>query len=134
MRLRDPTARYSWPGDKWLASLPTDLWLRSTPASKRSLRLLPHFDPYLLAHHEKEHLVAPEQYKRVYRKAGWISPVLLWNGRVVGVWSHERRGGLWKIEVEPFEELSKTIRNLIQKEAKRLGRFLRLDPEIRFAG
>ncbi len=48
------------------------------------LRLLPSFDPYLLGHVDKRHLVDNRHYKRVYRKAGWISPVVLLNGRVTG--------------------------------------------------
>lgn len=107
--------------------------IHSSPSRKRTLRLLPHFDPYLLAHDEKDHLVTPENYKRVYRNAGWISPVVLWNGRVIGVWSHKQKGDLWKIEVEPLEQLSKTVRNAIQKEARRMGRFLKLNSELRFA-
>jgi hypothetical protein len=51
------------------------------------LRLLPHFDPYMLGHVDKDHLVDPDYYKRVYRNQGWISPVILLNGRVIGAWS-----------------------------------------------
>ncbi|HVI09219.1 MAG TPA: winged helix DNA-binding domain-containing protein, partial [Candidatus Binatia bacterium] len=46
-----------------------------TPSS--SVRLLPHFDVYLLAHRDKDHLLSAAHYKRVYRNQGWISPVVL---------------------------------------------------------
>lgn len=96
------------------------------------LQLLPHFDPYLLGHSEKGHLVSPTQYKRVYRKAGWISPVVLLNGRVVGVWSYTRGGKRLSLKVEPFERFSKTIRARIEEKAASLGDFLETSWEIKF--
>jgi uncharacterized protein YcaQ len=97
------------------------------------LRLLPHFDPYLLGHADKDHLVDASYYKRVYRNQGWISPVVLLNGRVIGVWSYARRGKGLLFEVELFEKLSKTIRARIEEEAASLGDFLEMPWEIQFS-
>jgi len=88
------------------------------------LRLAPGFDPYMLAHAEKSHLVDDAFYKRVYRNQGWISPVVLLNGRVIGVWSVVRRGKESAAEVELFERASKDTRSRIDEEAGRLGSFL----------
>jgi len=97
------------------------------------LRLLPGFDPYLLGHAEKDHLVNSSDYKRVYRNQGWISPVILLNGRVIGTWSHHRRAKQSFLEIEPFENFSKTIRNRIAEEAESLGNFLKASWEIKFS-
>ncbi len=98
----------------------------------QTLQLLPHFDPYLLGHSEKDHLVSPTHYKRVYRKAGWISPVVLLNGRVIGIWSYTRGGKRLSLKVEPFERFSKTIRAKIEEKAASLGDFLETSWEIKF--
>ncbi len=45
------------------------------------MRHLGHFDPYLLAHRGKEHLVDERHYKAAIRKAAWVSAVLLVDGR-----------------------------------------------------
>jgi hypothetical protein len=90
------------------------------------LRLLPHFDPYLLAHTDKDHLVSRANYKNVYRKAGWISPVILLNGSVFGTWSHKRKGGKLVLKIDPFEKFTKAIKTKIEEEAVSLGRFLEL--------
>lgn len=87
------------------------------------LRLLPGFDPYMLAHAEKDHLVGAEFYKRVYRNQGWISPVVLLNGRVIGVWS-ARQGKGSSLEIGLFEKASKTTHAKIEEEAASLGAFL----------
>jgi len=97
------------------------------------LRLLPHFDPYLLAHADKNHLVDSSHYKRVYRNQGWISPVILLDGRVVGVWSYTRRAKRWALEIEPFEKFSKAIRAKIEEEAASLGNFLGTSWDIKFS-
>jgi uncharacterized protein YcaQ len=88
------------------------------------VRLLPGFDPYLLAHAEKDHIVSSQHYKRIYRNQGWISPVILINGRVVGIWSCTRKGKALSCKVELFEKVSKLHRTKIQDEAESLGRFL----------
>lgn len=98
----------------------------------QALRLLPHFDPYLLAHADKNHLVSSPHYKRVYRNQGWISPVILLDGRVIGVWSYTRRAKRWLLEIEPFEKFSKAIREQIEKETASLGGFLGTAWEIKY--
>jgi uncharacterized protein YcaQ len=87
------------------------------------LRLLPGFDPYLLGHTDKSHLVDDEFYKRVYRNQGWISPVVLLNGRAIGIWAVAGRGKDI-LQVELFAKASKVIRKGIETEAERLGIFL----------
>ncbi len=88
------------------------------------VRLLPAFDPFLLAHAAKDHLVERTHYKRVYRNQGWISPVILIDGRVAGIWSHARKGGKLSVEVTPFEKFPKKVRARIEEEAASLARFL----------
>jgi uncharacterized protein YcaQ len=88
------------------------------------LRLLPHFDCYLLAHSEKEHLVGAGNYKRVYRSQGWISPVILLDGRVVGTWSYKRRGQRLTTQIELFEKIPKLLQGRIKEETDSLERFM----------
>lgn len=98
--------------------------LREPPPDDLPVRLLPSFDSYLLAHRGKDHLVDATHYKAVYRKAGWISPAVLVDGRVAGVWSHEKRGHRLRVEIEPFAPLPAVVRQQIAVEADDLGRFL----------
>jgi uncharacterized protein YcaQ len=88
------------------------------------VRLLPSFDPYLLSHAEKDHLVDRRWYKKVYRSQWWISPVVLLNGRVIGIWAWARRGKRSSFEMEMFAKVSRDIRAKIDEEAARLKNFL----------
>ncbi|MCI0490241.1 MAG: winged helix DNA-binding domain-containing protein, partial [Blastocatellia bacterium] len=88
--------------------------LKNSFPEGRTLRLLPYFDPYLLGHADKDHLVSSADYKRVYRNAGWISPVVLLDGKIIGTWSYKRRAKSVSLEVEPFEKFSKIVRARIE--------------------
>jgi len=88
------------------------------------VHLLPNFDSYLLGHKSHRNIVGEGNHKKVYRGQGWVSPVLLVNGRAAGVWSYSQgRKGL-EVVVEPFSELSAGVRSQVHEETQRLGRFL----------
>jgi hypothetical protein len=54
------------------------------------LRLLPAFDQYVLGPGTADpHVVPPPFRKRVARAAGWISPVVVHGGRIVGTWRED---------------------------------------------
>ena len=108
------------------------LQLANGAKAGQSVNLLPHFDSYLLGHVEKDHLVHPNYYQRVYRNQGWISPVVLLNGRAIGVWSYARQAHRWALAIEPFEKFSKGVQAKIAAEAARLGDFLGVSWTIEF--
>ncbi|MFB4265466.1 winged helix DNA-binding domain-containing protein [Nonomuraea sp. GTA35] len=61
-------------------------------APSAAVHLLPGFDQYILgAPRDLAPLLPPELKARVSRQAGWISPVVVHEGRVAGVW--EAKGG-----------------------------------------
>lgn len=97
--------------------------LRDGIPAERSVRLLPHFDPYLLAHREKDHLVETRHYKLVYRNQGWISPVVLVDGNVAGVWAHQRLGKKLEVTIQPFGKFSRAVRSAVAQEAQSLADF-----------
>src|SRR5260370_16361532 len=53
-----------------------------------SVVLLPLFDPYMLGHASRDHIVERAFASRVSRTAGWISAVVLVNGTVAGTLAH----------------------------------------------
>jgi hypothetical protein len=96
------------------------------------IRLLPSFDTYLLAHRAKDHLLSKKHYKRVYRNQGWISPVVLVDGAVAGVWSYKLERKKLLVETEPLGRLSQATRAAIKGEAERLAIFFASDLALRF--
>jgi len=96
------------------------------------LRLLPAFDPYLLAHAEKDHRLEDSHYKRVFRQAGWISPVILLDGRIVGLWSYTRSRNSFTVDIEPFTSFRGPVRAKIEHEVESLAHFLEATCAIRY--
>jgi hypothetical protein len=78
-------------------------------------------------------LLDPAEKKRVYRNQGWISPVLLVNGRMDGVWKHERKGKRLTVTIEPFGKLPKWARKEAEAEAERLAEFLGGELDVSWA-
>jgi uncharacterized protein YcaQ len=89
------------------------------------VRLLPGFDQWVVgASRTAPAQLDPEHKARVYRPQGWLSPVLLVNGRMEGVWRHARKGRRLIVELEPFGRLPKWARIQAEREASRLADFL----------
>jgi hypothetical protein len=78
--------------------------------------------------------LANVHYKRVYRNQGWISPVILVDGKVIGVWSYKTQGRTLLIQIEPFAKLSRAIHGVIEQEADALAVFFDRTAAIEFAG
>jgi hypothetical protein len=83
--------------------------------------LLPAFDQYVVAAPRADSpALAEDQRGRVYRPQGWLSPVLLVDGRIEGVWRHERRAGTLTVEIEPFGDPGEEVRAGAEAQARRL--------------
>jgi hypothetical protein len=95
--------------------------LQATSHELNSVHLLPYFDVYLLAHRFKEHFLKPRFYKRVYRNQGWISPVVLINGEIAGVWSYKLARKTLEIEIELFARVGSRTRRQIKERAAELA-------------
>jgi hypothetical protein len=90
-----------------------------------SLRLLPHFDPYTIAVARHSAALLPAAARdQVYRVQGWISPVVLVDGRIAGVWERSERSSGITLAVSLFSPESAIVKQGIEREAERLSKFL----------
>jgi len=90
-----------------------------------AVRLLPAFDHYVVAAPRDAGAVLPASHRaRVYRPQGWLSPVLLVDGRMAGVWAHEVQGDRLAVTIEPFARVDRGVRARAEAEAERLAAFL----------
>ncbi|UNO40652.1 crosslink repair DNA glycosylase YcaQ family protein [Streptomyces sp. MST-110588] len=85
----------------------------------REVRLLAGFDQYVLGPGTADtRLIAPSRRKAVSRAAGWISPVVVHGGRVVGVWEFTDE----EVVVTLFEEAGDVPADALEAEAAHLAR------------
>jgi hypothetical protein len=103
--------------------------------ASRVVRLLPAFDPFLLPRQTRPHLVrSAEEYARIYRPQGWITPVVLQGGRAVAVWQWKRKGAKLEVSVEPLEPLRAQTGAALEREATALARYLGAERELILPG
>ncbi|OZM76703.1 hypothetical protein CFP66_40085 [Pseudonocardia sp. MH-G8] len=87
--------------------------------------LLPGFDPWVLAPlSHRRRAVPTEHTAEVSRTAGWISPVLVVDGAVAGVWELERRGDEPVVAVRPFAPPRPAVRAAAEEHAGRYAALL----------
>ena len=101
----------------------------------RTVRLLPAFDQYVIGSTLHAARLLPGDFKdRVHRPQGWVSPVLLVDGRMDGVWRHERSGRRLTVTIEPFVAVPAWARRGAAQEAERLAAYLGGNLELVWAG
>ncbi|WP_017582738.1 winged helix DNA-binding domain-containing protein [Nocardiopsis valliformis] len=84
-----------------------------------SVRLLGGFDQYILGPGTKDQRILPAEHRaKVSRTAGWISPIVLVGGRVVGVW--DSADGV--LTVKLFEGATEPDTDALETEADRVAR------------
>ena len=85
------------------------------------VQLLPAFDPYILGHSNRDHLVDRVHGPKVSRTAGWISAVVLVDGKVAGTWTHSLAKKNLRMDVEPFRKLTPAVKSQIRHRADALA-------------
>jgi hypothetical protein len=92
----------------WMTAEGAAAAARSGPAE--GVYLLPGFDPNVLAPiGHRPHTIPAGHVDDVSRAAGWISPVLLVDGRIAGTWEAARSGNGTRVTVTPFATLPATV-------------------------
>src|SRR5258708_3378801 len=93
------------------------------------VRLLPAFDQWVVCASRRVPALLDAKYRHriigyIGRLQGWVSPVLLVNGHIAGVWKHQHKGRTVSVEIEPFAKLPRWTGPHIAAEAERLAAFL----------
>ena len=120
--LADELVEVSIDGQK-LQTLGGDIDAIQKARIEQPVQLLPLFDPYLLGYSNRDHLFEKVHAPKVSRIAGWISAVVLINGRVEGTWTHAVNKGTLRI-------VTLEVRKRATEIAKALGA---ARAEVRFA-
>jgi hypothetical protein len=105
--------------------LRSDLDELSAFEPEKAARLLPLFDQYVVSSNRGIEQLLPQAHRdAVFRQAGWISPVILVDGAVAGVWKHDLKGAKLTVELAPFGKVPKWALKQLSAEAERLRDYL----------
>jgi hypothetical protein len=95
------------------------------------VRLLPHFDPYLLGYANRDAAVPAEHGTKVWTGGGYVLPTVVADGRVLGTWSGARRGRRLEVSVTPFAATwDDAVRTGVESELEDIGRFAAVEPRL----
>jgi hypothetical protein len=93
--------------------------------TRESVRLLGHFDTFLLGYRRRDHLGGAAAESWIHTGGGgWIRPVVCVDGWITGGWRLDRVPGGFEIVVTPFEQQSGRERTGIAREAASISAFL----------
>ena len=95
--------------------------IAATRATAGEVHLVGGFDPFIVGAGLRDQLLPAKHLKRVSRTAGWISPVLLVDGRAAGVWDSRRAGDRLTITIDAFGSLAPAVRRAIVGAAERVA-------------
>lgn len=89
--------------------------------SSPSAFLLPAYDELTVAYKDRSAILPPE-----YGKASFygLKPMIVVNGRIVGMWRRVVAKGKVGVELQYFEKISKTATRLVEREVERYKRFV----------
>jgi hypothetical protein len=96
------------------------------------VRLLPMFDAYTHGSIDYDQLLPAEHRRLVFRPQGWISAVVLVDGRIGGVWEYKTRTSGTTVKVRMFATPDARVRDAIVAEAERLNSFLDTTVAVEF--
>ena len=112
----------------WLPAGETE---NSWAAAQGVVRLLPHFDCYLIGCHPRERLVPAAWARRVLTRGSIGNlPLLVIDGVVAGVWQQRRKGRRLDVQVEAFQPLRADQQRELEAAAARIGEIVEAESAL----
>jgi hypothetical protein len=101
-----------------------DALAAATP--EHAARLLPGFDPFTNELPRRvDSVLTPPNHDAVHRVAGWVTPIVVVDGRVAGTWEiATARAGTGTLAVQPFGRWRGGARKELAPELERIAAFL----------
>jgi len=97
---------------------------------KNPVHLLPAFDEFLISYRDRSASLPQENFIRAVSSNGIFRPIIIFDGKVIGLWSRKTRNGKISLTTELFTPQSPFVKRAIEKEAEAFGRFLNKEIEI----
>jgi hypothetical protein len=107
-----------------------DLWTlgamdADAEIKRPAVRLLGHFDTFLLGYRRREHVGDAAAEAWIHRGGGgWIRPVVVVDGWIEGAWRLTQSASAVEITVMPFDRVSRRADPAIGREVASIGSFL----------
>ena len=101
------------------------------PLKEPEIYLLPAFDEFLIGYRDRSASLARKNHKEAVSSNGIFRPVIVLDGRIVGVWKRILKGDSVILETDYFNRSSKSFNHLVKNAATRFGIFLGRKAEVK---
>ena len=125
----DKLAEVSVEGKKgkfWLLKEDLEVFNKLDMKEKLPLHLLPNFDPLIMGHKDKSHIMKSEYRKKVFLALGDVAATLLIDGYVRGTWHYKKGKNKLVVTISPFEKLETANVEKIHSKIEGLSNFMEL--------
>lgn len=108
--------------------------LSAPKAVSPTVHLLPGFDEYVLGYKDRDAVLDPAHAKKVVPGGnGMFKPIIVVDGRVVGIWKRAFKKGTLVFTHQPFNTLNKAETQAVAVAAERYGVFVNLPVALDFS-
>ncbi|GAB4024315.1 winged helix DNA-binding domain-containing protein [Spirosoma gilvum] len=106
---------------------------RHVSASRHeSLYLLPSFDEYTVSYKDRSAVLTADAHKQAISANGIFSPIIVYNGSVIGLWKRTIKKDKVVLEPSFFETTTPLILSLLEKASAGFGQFLNYTAELTY--
>ncbi|MBN8825526.1 MULTISPECIES: winged helix DNA-binding domain-containing protein [unclassified Spirosoma] len=102
------------------------------PSVDESLYLLPAFDEYTISYKDRSAVLSADAHQMAISANGIFSPIIVYNGAVIGLWKRTLKKDNVILEPSFFEKPTPSILRLFEKASADFGRFLNRNPELAY--
>jgi uncharacterized protein YehS (DUF1456 family) len=111
-------------------------WLKDTPPAKNlfkdSLYLLPAYDEFIISYKDRSASIPFENLKKSISNNGIFRPVVVFNGKVIGIWSAIKEKEDVNVKINSFRTTNQKIKSLIEEASERFGNYLNKNAKVRY--
>lgn len=87
------------------------------------LFLLGKFDPLFVSYRHKDWIATEEAERMIWKKAGIVESVLIYEGSIIGTWRHMSKGNRIVVNISQFHDISNKISKKIDEKLEKLAFF-----------
>jgi hypothetical protein len=84
--------------------------------ANKEIYLLPAFDEYLISYAHRFDAIEKEKAALAFTNNGIFKPVIIHQGKVIGIWKRTISGKKMKTEIFPFEKISNQLEKEIEQK------------------
>ncbi|WP_349318813.1 winged helix DNA-binding domain-containing protein [Chitinophaga sp. MM2321] len=93
---------------------------------KETIHFLPAFDEFLISYNNRTASISLENQPHAFTKNGIFKPIIVVNGKVVGIWKRSFKKDTTIIETQFFEPVKAARKKIIWQAAEKYGNYIGL--------